>query len=230
MKTIEFCSGYFVRSDGKIFNNKTGKLKEEMHITNQSGYEIVNINGRVLLIHRIVAECFIPNPENKPIVNHKDGNKTNNHVENLEWCTNSENVQHAWDTGLAHKRKTDEQVDLQKQLAEKLQLLRLQKGVSQLEVSKYLGLTVGAYQNYETGRRKANYETLTKLAIFFGVTTDYLLGLEEKKDPIETIASTFKLSNASKAILAAYLYMDEADRARLFEAVQKLTNAADKNQ
>ena len=119
---------------------------------------------------------------------------------------------------------------IQEQLAEKLQLLRKQKNVSQLEVSNYLDLTVGAYQNYENGRRKANYETLTKLAIFFGVTTDYLLGLEEKKDPIETIASTFKLSNASKAILAAYLYMDEADRARLFEAVQKLTNAADKNQ
>ncbi len=119
---------------------------------------------------------------------------------------------------------------IQEQLAEKLQLLRKQKNVSQLEVSNYLDLTVGAYQNYENGRREANYETLTKLAIFFGVTTDYLLGLEEKKDPIETIASTFKLSNASKAILAAYLYMDEADRARLFEAVQKLTNAADKNQ
>ena len=119
---------------------------------------------------------------------------------------------------------------IQEQLAEKLQLLRKQKNVSQLEVSNYLDLTVGAYQNYENGRREANYETLTKLAIFFGVTTDYLLGLEEKKDPIETIASTFKLSNTSKAILAAYLYMDEADRARLFEAVQKLTNAADKNQ
>ncbi len=116
---------------------------------------------------------------------------------------------------------------IQEQLAEKLQLLRKQKNVSQLEVANYIGLTVGAYQNYENGRREANYETLTKLSIFFGVTTDYLLGLEEKKDPIEAIASMFKLSNASKALLAAYLYMDESDRASLFDAVKKLTTATD---
>lgn len=116
---------------------------------------------------------------------------------------------------------------IQEQLAEKLQLLRKQKDVSQLEVANYIGLTVGAYQNYENGRREANYETLTKLSKFFGVTTDYLLGLEEKKDPIETIANMFKLSNTAKALLAAYLYIDESEREGLLEAVQKLTNVTD---
>ncbi|MDE5792078.1 MAG: helix-turn-helix domain-containing protein [Oscillospiraceae bacterium] len=119
---------------------------------------------------------------------------------------------------------------IQEQLAEKLQFLRKQKNVSQLEVANYIGLTVGAYQNYENGRREANYETLTKLAIFFGVTTDYLLGLEEKKNPIEAIASMFKLSNSSKALLAAYLYMEEKDRTNLLEAVQKLANPTDKKE
>lgn len=50
--------------------------------------------------HRIFATHFIPNPENKPFINHKDGNKLNNSISNLEWCTSSDNLIHAYSTGL----------------------------------------------------------------------------------------------------------------------------------
>lgn len=56
-----------------------------------------------ILIHKAVAYAFLSNPDNLPEVNHKDGNKTNNHVGNLEWCTSHENQQHKYDIGLFDK-------------------------------------------------------------------------------------------------------------------------------
>lgn len=71
---------------------------------NHKGYPIVYLskNGKqkTITVHRLVALAFIENPLNLPQVNHKDGIKTNNHVGNLEWCTNSYNQQHAYDIGL----------------------------------------------------------------------------------------------------------------------------------
>lgn len=73
--------------------NSNGYLRCRMNLTGEL---------KEYLVHRLVAEYFIPNPENKAYVNHIDGNKHNNHVENLEWVTKSENEKHAHKIGLKH--------------------------------------------------------------------------------------------------------------------------------
>lgn len=78
----------------------------------ENGYSIasVRINGKkkMISLHRQLAIHFIPNPENKPQINHKDGNTRNNNISNLEWATQSENTKHAYDTGLFRKRFEEE--------------------------------------------------------------------------------------------------------------------------
>ena len=94
-----------IRSDNKKYKRPEKILKPYL---NHKGYLMVDlgydINKKRIckFVHRLVAEAFIDNPENKEQVNHIDGNKTNNHVSNLEWCTNYENQIHAIENGL-HK-------------------------------------------------------------------------------------------------------------------------------
>lgn len=85
---------YLIETDGRIFSLKTHKwLKASVGTNGYYGIELANAKGRKRMnIHRLVALTFIPNPNNLPQVNHKDENKLNNDVSNLEWCTNQYNM------------------------------------------------------------------------------------------------------------------------------------------
>ncbi len=82
---------YSVSDDGRVFFQG----KELPQKPNSQGYMYVTINKKRVRVHRLVAKAFVPNPYNKPDVNHIDGNKQNNHYTNLEWVTKKENQRHA---------------------------------------------------------------------------------------------------------------------------------------
>lgn len=84
---------YIITKEGQIINKKRGNvLKPQL---NGKGYLRIWIGKKLYFVHRLVAEKYIPNPNNLPQVNHKDGNKLNNHVNNLEWVSNEYNRKHA---------------------------------------------------------------------------------------------------------------------------------------
>jgi len=116
---IKGCKGYFVndlgqvKSEARLIYCKDGrvrKIPQKILKTqvDKYGYERVSLSVNNiktnLKVHRLVAEAFIENPENKPQVNHIDGNKLNNFKNNLEWVNNSENQTHAYFTGLSKIR------------------------------------------------------------------------------------------------------------------------------
>jgi hypothetical protein len=107
---------YRVLENLSILNTKTNNILKPWLNTNGYLYVDVSVNGKIkkIAIHKLIAEAFIPNPECKTQINHKDGNKLNNLVSNLEWCSPKENIQHAYRLKLVIK--SEKQKEIAKQL------------------------------------------------------------------------------------------------------------------
>lgn len=101
---------YYATDCGDIYSRKTGRFKKLTQFKNWAGYMRVGLfvnNKRVTYsVHRLIALTFIKNPNNLPQVNHIDGNKSNNNVNNLEWCSLSQNVKHAYKNNLIKPKTT----------------------------------------------------------------------------------------------------------------------------
>ena len=100
-KDVSSNPNYIVSNTGRL--RRKGRDVDKGYV-NREGYMLADLyeNGEATKtrVHRLVAQEFIPNPENKPDINHKDGNKLNNHIDNLEWVTKLENNSHGWENDL----------------------------------------------------------------------------------------------------------------------------------
>jgi hypothetical protein len=114
-KDLPFASNLYMVSDtGKILSknyNRTNKPKLLTNVVDSNGYLIVSLfynkKAHVHKVHRLVCQTFLNNDNNYPIVNHKNGIKTDNNVNNLEWCTHKHNVNHSWENNLRTFTKKD---------------------------------------------------------------------------------------------------------------------------
>lgn len=146
MKTL-YLSDYIITEQGEVINKRNGrKVKPQ---PNGKGYLRVSIAGKLQFVHRLVAEQYVPNPENKPQVNHKDGNKLNNSAENLEWVTNMENRKHAV-KNLLHL--TGERCSWSKLTQKDVDFIRSDKTMNQKELAEKFGVSVSAIAAVKQGR------------------------------------------------------------------------------
>ena len=153
---------YEVSNIGNI--KRINKDKCRKFNINRDGYVLVNLykNGisKNLLVHRIVAKAFIPNPNNLSQINHKDGNKQNNRIDNLEWCSAKENITHTYkklnrngispNKGKFGNDNSNSMITLQYDMNGNL----IKKWESKIEASKELNIDAGSISKCCNGERK----------------------------------------------------------------------------
>lgn len=153
-KNFPLNNNYMVSKDGKIYSLIKNKLMKQIETKN--GYLVVYLKPknkrRVFKIHRIVAITFLRNENNYPHINHKDGNKKNNKLNNLEWCSPKQNMEHSLRLGLHKNLNT-------KNAVEKLKIKIIDTNTNKIynsltEAAKENNISIAAISRFINGKTK----------------------------------------------------------------------------
>lgn len=152
---------YFINKNGIL--KRGGKILTPVLKNGYNSYSLsVSNKVKVVYAHRLVAHAFIPNPENKPQVNHKNGIKTDNRIENLEWATYSENIRHSFsELGRVHiglKGNLNGMYKVRAELHPKSKPVKCSNGIiygSRKEAARQLGVNAGNITLICNGKRKS---------------------------------------------------------------------------
>lgn len=162
-----FPENYLVSNKGRVITKKTGLSRKFR--TTWDGYYDVGLwkkgKKKTIRVHRLIAEAFVPNPKGLKIINHIDGNKKNNHVNNLEWSTVRDNTRHSYLNGLQKSLKGDEHGRSKftnEQIVQVCELL--DKKTPRKEIAKITGVSVRTIQSISSG---VNWVHISKDYDFF---------------------------------------------------------------
>jgi hypothetical protein len=151
-------TNYYISEDGQVFNKRTKGYRQVILGIGRDGYNKVGLFHKGIRtyyrVHRLVAECYLPNPNQYPQVNHINGIKTDNRLENLEWATQSQNIIHGYKNGLIPSGEKSHRSKLKK---EDIDFIR---------------------ENYEYKSKSFNSKTLGKM---FGVGHAQILRIVKNK-------------------------------------------------
>ncbi len=177
-KTIADMSNYEVSNLGNVRRIKTGKLLSQQ---NSNGYKTVTLweNGKekTKYVHRLVAIAFLEQSESKNEVNHKDGNRSNNCLDNLEWVTASENILHGYKTLERKPIGARKNYEKKSDMRLNLKLFRVKTNLTQDEFSKKIGISRVAYSLIERGDRFGSFGFWLDLQKAFNIPDEEMFAL-----------------------------------------------------